>query len=77
MGTVLLGVAVVAALACPVHMCWRMRRGAAGGCLPSSARGDDATAVAERQAVLSEHLATGDAAPPAGSAGQAGYASRQ
>lgn len=54
MSIVLAGVAVGAALACPAHMLWRMRRGKPGRCLPMHPRAD---AVAKRQAHLAKDLA--------------------
>jgi hypothetical protein len=77
MGTVLLGLAAVAGLACAVHMLWRMRRGEGACCAPSSSREEDAAALAERQAVLADQLAAVKAPAPGGSASLAGYAVRR
>jgi hypothetical protein len=51
--TVVAAVALVAALACPVHMLWRSRRGNAEGCLPSRRPTDR---LADRQARLAQEL---------------------
>jgi hypothetical protein len=52
---VLIGLVVVAALACPLMMWWQSRRGRAACCLP--ARGDERSADIERLRSRQEHLA--------------------
>lgn len=54
MTTVFAALVLVAALACPAHMLWSMRRGKSAGCLPP---GRDADAVGARQARLAEQVA--------------------
>jgi hypothetical protein len=46
--------ALVAGLACPAHMLWRMRRGRAAGCMWSRHPVDD---VSARHARLADELA--------------------
>jgi hypothetical protein len=50
---VLAAIAVVAALACPAHMLWRMRRGRERGCLPPRRPAEQ---LADRQARLAHEL---------------------
>lgn len=54
MTTLLVAVVLVAVLACPAHMLWRMRHGKSASCLPSSREGDD---VRARQAQLARQVA--------------------
>lgn len=54
MTTVLLVIAVAAALACPAHMLWQRRRGKSAGCLPAA---DAAETLRRRQGRLAEQLA--------------------
>ncbi len=64
MTTALLIVAVVAALACPLHMVWAMRRGKQAACCqqrPTS----EAQALRARQHVLSTQIAGGDSSADA------------
>jgi hypothetical protein len=51
--TVLAAAPLAAALACPAHMLWRMRRGREHGCLPSRRPTDR---LADRQARLAQEL---------------------
>jgi hypothetical protein len=51
--TVLAAVGVAAALACPAHMLWRMRRGHEPGCLPARRPTEQ---LADRQARLAREL---------------------
>jgi hypothetical protein len=51
--TALAAVAAAAALACPAHMLWRMRRGHERGCLPSRRRTEQ---LADRQARMAHEL---------------------
>lgn len=53
MTTVLVAAVLVAVLACPAHMLWRMRRGQSVGCLPSS---EEADGVHARQTELARQV---------------------
>ncbi len=55
MSTALLVLVVAAALACPLHMLWAMRRGKRAACCPPR-RGDDVEALRARQQALAAEL---------------------
>ncbi len=57
MSTVLLAVAVIAGLACPAHMCWRMRRGQHAACCPPRHAEPDVQALRQRQRDLQARIA--------------------
>lgn len=54
MTTVLAAVVLVAVLACPAHMLWRMRRGKSPSCAPDLSAVDE---LGRRQARLAEQVA--------------------
>jgi hypothetical protein len=54
MSIVLASAAALAALACPAHMLWRLRRGHGAGCLPGRIAESD---VQQRQRRLARDLA--------------------
>ncbi len=56
MTTALLIVAIAAALTCPLHMLWAMRRGKRPLCCPPR-RTSDADALRERQRALAAQIA--------------------
>lgn len=55
MTTALLIGAVLAALACPLHVLWRMRQGGRAGCLPPAR--EEFEALDRRQRALADELA--------------------
>ena len=55
MTTALLIGAVLAALACPLHMLWRTRQGGRAGCLPL-VRDQELEALRRRQKALTDEL---------------------
>ena len=57
MNTVLLAVVAGAAVACPVHMLWQMRRGRGATCGPAPSREHDLAAVRRRQRDLEARIA--------------------
>lgn len=67
MSQALLAIALVAALACPLHMLWhaRRRRGAAGGCCGPEGDPDADKLHARHQAVADELARRGSADQPA------------
>jgi hypothetical protein len=56
MSAVVLAVAAVAAVACPVHMLWQMRHGRRSTCAPATPR-DDVAALRRRQHNLEARIA--------------------
>jgi hypothetical protein len=56
MTTALLVVAVAAALACPAHMLWRMRRGRGASCAPSRESADSGSELRARQRALAARI---------------------
>ncbi len=54
MSTVLALAVTAAALACPLHMLWRLRRGQRGACVPPGRRVDE---LADCQAQLADDVA--------------------
>lgn len=77
MSTAFLALVVVAGLACPAHMWWRLRRGETVCCSQPPTAEDELTALAERQRVLGEKLAAVRAAEAGGSGSYSGYAVEQ
>lgn len=57
MTTALLLVVVAAALVCPLHMLWVMRRGERPACCPPRRNASDIDVLRERQRVLAAQLA--------------------
>ena len=58
MTTALAALVLVAALTCPAHMLWRMRRGKSARCLPTAGGADDMRA---RLARLGEDVGRAEA----------------
>lgn len=57
MSTVVLVLVAGAALACPAHAWWHMRRGERACCLPAPDTQDEASTLAEQQRALADQLA--------------------
>ncbi|MEJ7753433.1 MAG: hypothetical protein WKF46_10865 [Candidatus Limnocylindrales bacterium] len=58
MSTAILIVAIVAGLACPLHMWWQQRRGrAAARCVPGAHKEGDIAALRARQQELERQIA--------------------
>jgi hypothetical protein len=74
--TALLALAVVAGLACPAHMWWRMRRGERAACCPPGGEESDALAVQRREQALRAQLANLDREEGADGRASEGYAVR-
>jgi hypothetical protein len=57
MSAVVFAVAAGAAVACPAHMLWQMRRGRRAMCGPAPSQHDDVAAVRRRQGDLDARIA--------------------
>ncbi len=76
MSTALVVVVVAAALGCPLHVAWQLRRGRRAACCPAP-REDAAAEVHRRQQQLRASLAALDEQPAPDSPTDSGYAVRQ
>ncbi len=57
MNVIVLAVVAAAAVACPVHMLWQMRRGRGATCGPAPSREHDIAAMRRRQRDLEARIA--------------------
>jgi hypothetical protein len=57
MSTVVFAAGAVAALACPAHMLWQMRRGRRASCMPAQPQENSVEALRRRQRDLEARIA--------------------